>query len=122
MGSYGRALTLSLVVLGFVMSYSATAQARCATVFATDDGLHKAMALKASLAALEQEIQAVKAKRGVSQATVSPVRPTPKPYWRDRVTADLYQKPDVVSSRAHTTCWRGVVSPSVCTSGAKVCW
>jgi hypothetical protein len=27
-----------------------------------------------------------------------------------------------VTSRSHTICWSGVVSPSVCTSGAKICW
>lgn len=100
----------------------AQAQKKCATVFATDDGLHKTMAVKASLTALRQEIAALRSKRGLGQVSISPAQPKPNPYWRGQVTANLFQKPDIISSSAHTTCWRGVVSPSVCTSGAKVCW
>jgi len=139
MKSYWLALTITLATIGFFAGQSAQAQdvpaqdaqaqsaqapkpSKCATVFATDDGLHKTMAVKASLTALRQEIEALKAKRRLGQVSVSPARPTPNPYWRGQVTANLYQKPDIISSTAHTTCWRGVVSPSVCTSGAKVCW
>jgi hypothetical protein len=28
----------------------------------------------------------------------------------------------VITDTSYTLCWRGVVSPVVCTSGAKVCW
>lgn len=122
MRSYWRALALAMAAIGFVMAPSGAAQARCATVFATDDGPFKSFAVQASLTALKNEIEAVKAKWRVSQVTLSPARPKPNPYWRGEVTADLYQKPDIITSTAHTTCWRGVVSPSVCTSGAKVCW
>ena len=31
-------------------------------------------------------------------------------------------KPDVVTAKSYTVCWKGVVSKVVCTSGAKVCW
>jgi len=34
----------------------------------------------------------------------------------------LYVKPDVVTGKSYTVSWHGVVSPVVCTSGAKVCW
>jgi hypothetical protein len=27
-----------------------------------------------------------------------------------------------VTAKSYTVCWKGVVSPVVCTSGAKVCW
>jgi hypothetical protein len=27
-----------------------------------------------------------------------------------------------VTSKSYTVCWQGVVSPYVCTSGAKACW
>ncbi len=122
MRSCWRALALTMVAIGFVMAQSAAAQARCATVYATDDGPFKSFAVQASLTALKNEIEAVKAKWGVSEVTISPVQPKRNPYWRGEVTPNLYQKPDVITSSAHTTCWRGVVSPSVCTSGAKVCW
>ena len=137
---YWPALTVALVAIGFfgvqvaqaqdqgaqvldqAQDPGAQAQRKCATVFATDDGLHKTMAVKASLTALRQEIAALRSKRGLGQVSISPAQPKPNPYWRGQVTANLYQKPDIISSTAHTTCWRGVVSPSVCTSGAKVCW
>ena len=133
---YWPALTVALVAIGLfgvqgaqaqepgaqVQDQGAQVQQKCATVFATDDGLHKTMAVKASLTALRQEIAALRSKRGLGQVSISPAQPKPNPYWRGQVTANLYQKPDIISSTAHTTCWRGVVSPSVCTSGAKVCW
>ncbi|MDJ0514102.1 MAG: hypothetical protein QNJ62_11735 [Methyloceanibacter sp.] len=129
MTSCWPALTVALVAIGVfagqgaqAQDQGAPAQQKCATVYATDDGLHKTMAVKASLTALQQEIEALRAKRGLGQVSISPAQPTPNPYWRGQVTANLYQKPDIISSTAHTTCWRGVVSPSVCTSGAKVCW
>jgi hypothetical protein len=31
-------------------------------------------------------------------------------------------KPDIVNASSYTVCWHGVVSPYVCTSGAKVYW
>ena len=50
------------------------------------------------------------------------MRASPQPYWRDSVSADLYYKPDIVKAEFYTVCWHGVVSPYVCTSGAKACW
>ncbi|GFO80625.1 MAG: hypothetical protein A49_02520 [Methyloceanibacter sp.] len=91
-------------------------------MFATDDGPYKSFAVQAALTALQNEIEAVKAKWHVREASISPAQPKPNPYWRGEVTPNLYQKPDVITSTAHTVCWRGVVSPSVCTAGAKVCW
>ena len=37
----------------------------------------------------------------------------PQPYWRDSVSAELYLKPDVVTAKSYTVCWKGVVSPVV---------
>lgn len=122
MGSNLRALALTMATIGFVVTQGASAQARCATVFATDDGPYKSFAVQAALTALQNEIEAVKAKWHVSEVSISPAQPTPSPYWRGEVTPNLYQKPDIISSTSHTMCWRGVVSPSVCTAGAKVCW
>jgi hypothetical protein len=50
------------------------------------------------------------------------MRAKPQPYWRSEVWDELYYKPDIVKSNSYTVCWRGVVSPYVCTSGAKACW
>ena len=82
MGSYRRALALTIAAIGFVMAQSGGAEARCATVFATDDGPFKSFAVQASLTALKNEIEAVKAKWRVSQVTLSPAQPKPNPYWR----------------------------------------
>ena len=40
----------------------------------------------------------------------------------DGRSPDLFLAPDVITDSAYTVCWKGVVSPVVCTSGAKVCW
>jgi hypothetical protein len=58
------------------------------------------------------------------------MRATPNPYWRSSVSADMFcfniwcgvYKPDIVNKSSYTVCWSGVVSPYVCTSGAKLCW
>ena len=49
-------------------------------------------------------------------------KPAPHPYWRSAVSPELFLAPDVVTDTSYTLCWKGVVSPVVCTSGAKVCW
>ena len=45
----------------------------------------------------------------------------PNPYWRSRVSKNLYYKPDVRTKTSYTVCWKGVISTAVCTAGAKVC-
>ncbi len=74
------------------------------------------------LAAVADAIAQYKAQKRLGAITVSAMRATPQPYWRSSVSADLYYKPDIVKSNSYTVCWRGVVSPYVCTSGAKACW
>ena len=34
----------------------------------------------------------------------------------------MMYRPDIVNAKSYTICWQGVVSPYVCTSGAKICW
>ena len=58
----------------------------------------------------------------VSPVTVTAEKPQPRPFWRSSVPSHALLPPDVVSDSAHTICWTGVVSPVVCTSGAKLCW
>jgi len=72
--------------------------------------------------ALAEAIADLKSQKHIHSVSVTAMRAKPQPYWRDSVNPDLYQKPDVVTSKSHTICWTGVVSPTVCTSGAKVCW
>ena len=98
----------------------APAEAGCTKLAGTADGWDKKDALTGAQAALAGAVSELKSKRAV--VSVSASRPKPQPYWRNAVTADLFLKPDVVTAKSHTICWRGVVSPVVCTSGATVCW
>ena len=122
MKSYWRAFALALTVAGLSVALGAPAEAGCVGLAGTADGVNKTVAVNRSQSALATAIQEYKASKGIRSVSVSPMRAKPRPYWRASVTADLYQKPDVVTSRSHTICWSGVVSPTVCTSGAKICW
>lgn len=53
--------------------------------------------------------------------TIRAMQVDPYPYWRTKVTPDLYVKPDVVTKEAHITCWEGITLPVACTAGAKIC-
>ena len=117
-----RGRALALTVLGLCLSQSAPAQAGCVGLNGTADGMNKQTAVARSQNALATAIQEYKASKRIRSVSVSPMRPRPQPYWRSSVSADLYQKPDIVTSRSHTICWSGVVSPSVCSSGARICW
>lgn len=122
MGSYWRAFALVFVAAGFCLAHSATAQAGCVGLSGTADGVDKRTAVARSQNALKEAIAEYKAAKRIRSVSISPMRAKPQPYWRDSVSPSLYQKPDVVTSQGHTICWSGVVSPTVCTSGAKVCW
>lgn len=122
MRSYWRAFALALAAVGLCITQSVTAQAGCVGLSGTADGVNKATAVSRSQNALATAIQEYKAAKRIRNVTISPMRAKPQPYWRGGVSPNLYQKPDVVTSRGHTICWSGVVSPTVCTSGAKICW
>ena len=94
--------------------------AGCMQLVGTADGWDKADALSGSQAALAQEVNDF--KKGKGAVTVTAMKARPQPYWRESVSDYLYVKPDVVTAKSYTVCWHGVVSPVVCTSGAKVCW
>ena len=94
----------------------------CSKFTGTADGWDKPDAVGGAQAALAGAIADFKGKNKGAVLSVSGMRAKPQPYWRDAVASDLYVKPDVVTARSYTVCWHGVVSPVVCTSGAKVCW
>ena len=96
--------------------------AGCFGFSGTADGFDQVTAVTRAQAAVADAIAQYKAQKRLGAVTVSAMRASPQPYWRDSVSADLYYKPDIVKSNSYTVCWRGVVSPYVCTSGAKVCW
>jgi len=122
MRSYMRVFALALAAAGLSVAFGATAQAGCVGLSGTADGFDRQTAISRAQSALATAITDFKAQKRIHTVSVSAMRAKPQPYWRDSVSAELYQKPDIVTSRSYTICWAGVVSPSVCTSGAKVCW
>ena len=110
-----------LIAAGLCVAAAATSHAGgCNKLLGTADGWNKPDALGGAQAALAEAV--AEFRRGKGSVTVTAMRAKPQPYWRESVSADLYLKPDVVTAKSYTVCWKGVVSPVVCTSAAKVCW
>jgi hypothetical protein len=122
MRSYSRVLGLALIGAGVCLAYGTAANAACVGFSGTADGFDRETGISRAQLALANAITQFKASKKLKSVTVSPMRAKPQPYWRDSVSADLFYKPDIVKSNSYTICWHGVVSPYVCTSGAKVCW
>jgi hypothetical protein len=122
MRSYLRVLGLALIAAGLCMVQGAPANAVCLGFSGTADGFDKITAVTRAQSAVAQAITDYKNQKRLRAVSISPMRATPKPYWRSSVSAELYHKPDIVKSDSYTICWSGVVSPYVCTSGAKACW
>lgn len=122
MKSYLRVLGLALIAAGLCTVQSAPANAVCLGFSGTADGFDRVTAVTRAQSAVATAIAEYKSQKRLGAASVSPMRAKPQPYWRDSVSAELYHKPDIVRSDSYTICWSGVVSPYVCTSGAKACW
>jgi hypothetical protein len=122
MRSYLRVLGLALIGAGLCLAYGTAANAACVGFSGTADGFDRETGISRAQLALANAITQFKASKKLKSVTVSPMRAKPQPYWRGSVSADLFYKPDIVKSNSYTICWHGVVSPYVCTSGAKVCW
>ena len=96
---------------------------RCQLFSGTADALAKSEAVDGSRKSLSEAIAQWKDRnRRSGRVSQSADKPTPHPYWRREVSEALLLLPEVVTSEAYTLCWRGVVSPVICTSGAKLCW
>lgn len=101
--------------------------ASCYYISATFDGGTKPQAVENSRKALRETIAYWRAGQPVDSGwrtgrlRVRPATARPNPYLRAEVPRELMLNPDVRSREAHTVCWRGVVSPAVCTSAAQVC-
>jgi hypothetical protein len=120
-----RSLLLALVALICrVMPLPVSAQfSRCMYFSGTADALIKSNAVDESQKSLRKAIDKWKAETGVTgPVSETAEKPRPVPYWRSEVDPSLFLPPDEVSDTAYTLCWKGVVSPVVCTTGAKVCW
>jgi hypothetical protein len=119
---YKRVFGLALIAAGVCLAQGAPANAGCIGFSGTADGFDKVTAVTRAQAAVADAISQYKTQKRLGSVTVSAMRAKPQPYWRDSVSADLFFKPDIVKSNSYTVCWTGVVSPYVCTSGAKACW
>ena len=96
---------------------------RCKIFIGTADAIIKSNAVESSVQALREVIDKWKAENSVNGAAREIAeKPTPVPYWRSEVSLDLFLPPDVVTETSYTLCWKGVVSPVVCSSGTKLCW
>lgn len=122
MWSYMRVLGLALIAAGLCTVQSAPANAACLGFSGTADGFDKVTAVSRAQAAVAQAIADYKTQKKIRTVAVSGMRAKPQPYWRTSVSDNLYHKPDIVTADSYTVCWAGVVSPYVCTSGAKACW
>lgn|SRR5512143_1164114 len=122
MTSYVRGLALALLAAGLCVAQGAPAWAGCIGLSGTADGFDKETAVSRAQLALSDYIKEYKAAKKLGVVTVSAMRAEPQPYWRPYVSDNMYYRPDIVSAKSYTICWQGVVSPYVCTSGAKICW
>ena len=122
MRSYTRVFGLALIAAGLWVAQGAPANANCLGFSGTADGFDQVTAVTRAQAAVATAISEYKAQKRLGAVSVSAMRAKPQPYWRDSVSENLYHKPDIVKSNSYTVCWAGVISPYVCTSGAKACW
>jgi hypothetical protein len=122
MKSLSCAFATALLVVGAGIGMSAPASARCLGISGTADGFDFQTAIDRSASAVEESVGDLKAKYKVHHVSLSPMKMKPEPYWRDSVPKDAYVKPDIVTSKTHTVCWHGVISPYVCTAGARACF
>ena len=122
MRSFKRVFGLALIAAGLCLAQNAPAKVGCLGFSGTADGFDKETAVSRAQAAVADAISQYKASKRLGSVTVTAMRAKPQPYWRDNVSENLFFKPDIVKSNSYTVCWTGVVSPYVCTSGAKACW
>jgi hypothetical protein len=122
MRSLLRFSIVALVAAVFAMLQWSPASAICTGFSGTADGFDRDTAIQRAQQAVADAVAGFKAQKKLSAITVSGMKAKPQPYWRDSVSADLYRGPPIIKSNSYTVCWTGVISPFVCTSGAKVCY
>ena len=122
MRSLWRFAVVALIAAVIGIAQGSPASAACTGFSGTADGFDRETAISRAQLALADAVAGFKAEKKLSAITVSGMKAKPQPYWRDSVSADLFRGPPIVKSNSYTICWHGVVSPYVCTSGAKVCW
>jgi hypothetical protein len=111
-----------LGMTGFAIGPAAAGDKKCLDISGTGDGINKQVAVESSRSAIQTEIEKIQAENHVTSVEVKAWKPDPRPYWRSSVSGYLFLTPDEVTDKVYTICWKGVVSPAVCTSGTEVCW
>src|SRR5262249_16415001 len=112
------------------LALGAPAQAGCVGLSGTADGFDKETAVSRAQLALDEYVKQYKAEKRLRAATVRAMRASPQPYWPSSVSQNMFRfniwcgvyKPEIVNKSLYGVCGSGVVSPYVCTSGAKLCW
>jgi hypothetical protein len=120
-----RSVSLAVLACCWVWTSAVAAEdtGRCLYFSGTADSLRKPKAIEDSLASLKEAIDKWKTDNGIAgPVTQTAMKPEPHPYWRSTISPDLFLPPDTVTDTTYTLCWKGVVSPVVCTTGAQVCW
>jgi hypothetical protein len=122
-----RVWKAGFALLGFSLLFFGplqSADAGCEIVRATNSAKSKAAAARAAQANAIRTAEEIRRKRGWSYVKLRPRKVKPDPFWksvRPVVTPDMLLKPDVVTSKTYSQCWKGVVVPFVCTAGATAC-
>jgi hypothetical protein len=122
-----RVLKAGFALLGFAVLFLGgleTASAGCQLIKATNSAESKAAAARAAYQNAIDSAEALRRQKGWSYVTLRARKVTPDPFWkavRAEVTPDMLLKPDVVTAKTYSQCWKGVVVPYVCTAGAVAC-
>jgi len=114
--------TILLGTVGLTLGTAAAGGKKCVTISGTGDGINKRIAVESSRSAIQTEIEKIQTENHVTEVETKAWKPNPRPYWRSGVSDNLFLSPDEVTDQVYTICWKGVVSPAVCTSGTEVCW
>jgi hypothetical protein len=100
------------------------ASAKCQLIIATNSAGSKMAAARAAQQNAIDNANQLKRQPGWKYVSLRARKVKPDPFWkavRPVVTKDMLLKPDVVTAKTYSQCWRGVVVPFVCTAGAVAC-
>lgn len=98
--------------------------AKCQLIVATNSAASKAAAANAAHQNAIDSANQLKRQLGWRYVTLRARKVKPDPFWkavRPVVTKDMLLKPDIVTAKTYSQCWKGVVVPYVCTTGALAC-
>ena len=108
----------------FFTTLQPAAAVRCELISATNSARSVTDAVRAAQQNARDTAEQLRQRHGWSNVTLRAKQVTPDPFWksvRPEVHDGMLIKPDIVTSESYTQCWRGVVVPFVCTSGAVAC-